>query len=82
MQQQVSSESFFRNTYDQGKNATYCGDSPVCVKTPLLNFNFAAMNCHFLWILYIEYPELSINTCVCFNPIFKSSCTFFKDSFL
>ena len=55
----------------KGRVSLFVGThSPVCVRTPLLDFNFAAINCHFLWILYIEYPELSINICVCFKPIF------------
>lgn len=62
----------FQKYLSSRKSAMYFGDSPVCVRTSLLNFNFAAINCHFLWILHIKYPKLSVNISTCFNPIFKA----------
>lgn len=59
-----------------------CGDSPVCVRTPLFDFDFAAVCNHFFWVLHVKDPKLSVNFCACFNPILKGNCTFFQYNLL
>jgi hypothetical protein len=56
--------------------------SPVCVRTSLFNLDFAAVLCHVIWVLHIKDPKLSVHSGACFNPVFESSGSFFKDNFL